>query len=95
MKPVEAIDGKMASELLPNGVSHDGSAPSCVKPNKSCSGRASAAVTDDISSGVSTSSNSVVGVTTVSCPTSLATPAEMVLPRSTISNKSAKVKYIL
>lgn len=90
MKPVEAIDGKMASELLPNGVSHDGPAPSCVKPNKSCSERASAAVMDDISSGVSTSSNSVVGVTSVSCPTSLATPTEMVLPRSSISNKSAK-----
>lgn len=94
MKPVEEIEGKMASELLPNGVSHDGPAPSCVKPNKSCSERASAAVMD-ISSGVSTSSNSVVGVTSVSCPTSLATPTEMVLPRSSISNKSAKVKYIL
>lgn len=94
IKPVEEIDGKTASEFLPNGVAHD-SPLSCVKPDKGCSERASSAATDDISSGVSTSSNSVVGVTSESCSSSLATPTEMVPPQSSISNKIAKVNINL
>lgn len=94
MNPVEKIDcGKTASQLSPNGVSHDAPASSFVKPDKGCYDRAIVADTDDISSGVSTSSNSVVGATSESCPSSSATPTEMVLPHG--SSKSAKVKSIV
>ena len=93
IKAVEEIDGKMASELLPTGGSHYSLPPSCVKPDKGCSESAGSAATDDFSSDVSTSSNSVLGVTSESSPISLATPTEMVPPRSSISYKIAKVKY--
>lgn len=92
VKPVEDRHAKMTSQLLPNEASGDPATP-LVKLDKPCCERPSSADTsssDAVSSGLSTSSNPMVDVTSESGVSSLTTSTEMVPPQNPESNRSSK-----
>lgn len=87
----------MTSQLLPNEASGDPATP-LVKLDKPCCERPSSADTsssDAVSSGLSTSSNPMVDVTSESGVSSLTTSTEMVPPQNPESNRSSKVSIYL